>query len=94
MSAAVTVFAAHKIITMNPSNPEGTHVAVHGPHTQDDTFADHVLTPGFVKADSPILEGFYSQIPYVGYFDRPMPNGSINTALAEEQPRASADSRG
>lgn len=24
----ITVFVAHKIVTMNPSNPEGTHVAV------------------------------------------------------------------
>ena len=24
----ITVFAARKIVTMNPSNPEGTHVAV------------------------------------------------------------------
>lgn len=88
-----TIFIARQIITMNPSNPEGTHVAVRdgrilgvgtldelggwGPYTLDETFADKVLIPGFVEAHSHILEGFYSQVPYVGYFDRPMPDGSI-----------------
>ena len=49
---------------MNPSNPEGTHVAVRdgqilgvgsleevavwGAYELDDTFAGHVITPGFV----------------------------------------------
>ncbi len=28
MSAEITIFQAKKIITLNPSNPEGTHVAV------------------------------------------------------------------
>lgn len=28
MTHPITVFVARKIVTMNPSNPEGTHVAV------------------------------------------------------------------
>ncbi len=70
---AITIFAARKIVTMNPSNPEGTHVAVRdgrvlgvgsidelepwGPYRLDTTFADHVIVPGFVEAHSHILEG-------------------------------------
>lgn len=97
MTASITIFAARKIITMNPSNPAGTHVAVRdgrilgvgtldelagwGDYTLDETFSNHVLVPGFVEAHSHILEGFYSQIPYVGYFDRPMPDGSIAPGL-------------
>jgi hypothetical protein len=62
MTHPITVFAAREIITMNPSNPTGTHVAVSegkvlgvgsledvagwGEYTLDETFLGHVLVPG------------------------------------------------
>ena len=70
---ATTIYVARHIVTMNPSNPVATHVAVRdgrilgagtldqltpwGDATVDTTFADHVLVPGFVEAHSHILEG-------------------------------------
>jgi predicted amidohydrolase YtcJ len=73
MTANITVFSAKKIITMNPSNPEGTHVAVRdgrilgvgtlkelagwGEYGLDDTFKDKVLIPGFIEAHGHIGEG-------------------------------------
>lgn len=89
----VTIFVAKKIVTMNPSNPEATHVAVRegrilgagsleelegwGAHTIDDTFRDHVLVPGMIEVHSHSMEGWTGIFPYVGYFDRPAPDGSI-----------------
>jgi predicted amidohydrolase YtcJ len=71
--AGTTIYVARRIVTMNPSNPVATHVAVRdgrilgagpldeltcwGDYTLDITFADHVLVPGFVEAHSHILEG-------------------------------------
>ena len=65
MTHPITVFVARKIVTMNPSNPEGTHVAVRdgkvlgvgtlqevagwGEYTLDATFADKVLVPGMIE---------------------------------------------
>ncbi|MGD9890028.1 MAG: amidohydrolase [Dehalococcoidia bacterium] len=78
---------------MNPSNPEGTHVAVRdgrilgvgtlaevagwGEYTLDDTFEDKVLVPGMIEAHAHILEGALAQFPYTGYFDRTQPDGSV-----------------
>lgn len=89
----ITVFRARRIITMNPSNPEGTHVAVRdgrilgvgsydevagwGDHVVDDTFADHVLTPGMIEVHSHQFEGITGMLPYQGYFDRPAPDGRL-----------------
>lgn len=69
----ITIFSAKKIITMNPSNPEGTHVAVRnerilgvgtleevagwGDYTLDDTFKDKVLLPGFVETHGHVAIG-------------------------------------
>ena len=76
---------------MNPSNPEGTHVAVRdgqilgvgsfeevaawGEHELDETFAEHVITPGFVEAHAHVMEGATGRMPYLGYFDRSLPEG-------------------
>lgn len=46
-----------------------------GPHVLDERFADLVLVPGFVEAHSHSQEGFFAGLPYVGYFDRPLPDG-------------------
>jgi predicted amidohydrolase YtcJ len=88
----IRIYAARKIITMNPSNPEGTHVAVRdgrilgvgsleevavwGEHTLDESFADQVIVPGFVEAHAHVMEGAMALMPYLGYFDRPLPDGS------------------
>lgn len=88
----ITIFVAKKIVTMNPSNPEATHVAVRdshilgagsleevagwGAYTLDETFKDHVLVPGLIEVHSHSMEGSTGLFPYVGYFDRPAPDGS------------------
>ena len=70
--AKTTIFRAKKIVTMNPSNPEATHVAVRdgrilgagsleeltgwGEYDLDDSFQDKVLVPGFVEAHAHVLE--------------------------------------
>jgi len=89
---SITVFKARRIITMNPSNPEGSHVAVRdgiilgvgsyedvagwGDHELDDSFADKVIVPGFVEAHAHVMAGGMMLQPYVGYFDRPLADGS------------------
>lgn len=86
-----TIYAAKKIITMNPSQPHATHVAVRdgyvlgagsldeltgwGPHKLDDTFADKFLMPGFVEGHSHVSEGVFWRFVYCGYFDRTDPDG-------------------
>jgi predicted amidohydrolase YtcJ len=89
----ITIFQAKKIVTMNPPNSEATHVAVRdgiilgagtlnelkewGDYTLDTTFRDKVLVPGLIEAHAHILEGAMAQFPYVGYFDKRQPDGSI-----------------
>ncbi|MGH2587505.1 MAG: imidazolonepropionase-like domain-containing protein, partial [Dehalococcoidia bacterium] len=47
----------------------------------DPTFANQVILPGFVEAHCHIQEyGFVAGLPYVGYFDRPAPDGGKLTA--------------
>lgn len=91
MTAPITIFVAREIITMNPSNPTGTHVAVRdgrvlgvgslaevagwGEYELDETFADHVLTAGMIEVHSHAMEGLTGRFPYQGYFDRPAPDG-------------------
>ena len=93
MTAEITVFAARRVITMNPANPLATHVAVRegrilgagtldqvegwGRYTLDETFRDHVVLPGFIEAHAHVFEGGNWAFPYVGYFDRKAPDGII-----------------
>ena len=88
-----TVFQAKKILTMNPSNPEATHVAVSedriiavgslediaawGPYKLNETFLDKVFMPGFVEGHSHSMEGTFWKKTYCGYFDRKDPNGKL-----------------
>ena len=88
-----TVFQAKKILTMNPSNPEATHVAVSedriiavgslediaawGPYKLNETFLDKVFMPGFVEGHSHSMEGTFWKKTYCGYFDRKDPNGRL-----------------
>jgi predicted amidohydrolase YtcJ len=89
----IRIYSARRIITMNPSNPEATHIAVRdgeilgvgsleevavwGEHELDERFADHIIVPGFVEAHAHVMEGAMALMPYLGYFDKPMPDGSI-----------------
>ena len=88
-----TVFQAKKILTMNPSNPTATHVAVSGdkiiavgsledvaawgPYKLNETFLEKVIMPGFVEGHSHSMEGTFWKKTYCGYFDRKDPNGKL-----------------
>ncbi len=87
------VYAARRIVTMDPARPRADHVAVRdgrvlavgaldamrawGPFELDDRFADKVLLPGFVEGHSHLGEGVYWRYVYCGYFDRTDPDGKI-----------------
>ena len=87
------IFRAKRIVTMNPSQPFATYVAVRdarilavggsaemealGPAEFDDRFADAVLLPGFVEGHCHLFEGSVWRDPYVGYFDRRGPDGTM-----------------
>ena len=89
---SITVYQAKKIITMNPSNPVGTHVAVRdgivlgvgsleevagwGEYELDTSFSEHVIVPGFVEAHAHVMAGGMMLLPYMGYFERKLPDGS------------------
>ncbi|HXH04634.1 MAG TPA: amidohydrolase [Candidatus Competibacteraceae bacterium] len=97
MTKNTTVFAAKKIITMNPDQPVATHVAVRdgrilgvgsleelqgwGPYELDTRFADKVLMPGLVEGHSHVLEGGVWNHTYVGYYDRRGPDGTLWSGL-------------
>ena len=97
MSQNTVIFSARKIVTMNPSRPFATHVAVRegrivavGSHdeicgptglTVDDRFKDKVLLPGFVEGHSHIMEGMMWSLPYVGAGDRRSPEGKLVQGL-------------
>jgi predicted amidohydrolase YtcJ len=87
----ITVYRARRILTMNPSRPEATHVAVRdgrilgagalaelsgwGKHELDERFADKVLMPGLVEGHSHAMEGTFWRYVYTGFFDRMDPDG-------------------
>lgn len=99
MSQDTIVFSARKIVTMNPSRPSATHVAVRdgrivavGSFDEivatsgakvDDHFKDKVLLPGFVEGHSHIMEGMMWSLPYVGAFDRRSPEGKLVQGLPD-----------
>jgi predicted amidohydrolase YtcJ len=88
-----TIYSARKIITMNPSRPTASHVAVQGDrilgvgdleelatwgdYTLDESFADKVLMPGLVEGHAHAMEGSLWSKVYCGYFDRADPNGKV-----------------
>ncbi|WP_341643414.1 amidohydrolase [Thauera sp. SDU_THAU2] len=88
---SITIFSARRILTMDPSLPEATHVAVQdgrvlgvgpleelrdlGAFTLDERFADKVILPGFVEGHSHALEGAIWKYLYLGYFPRRDPDG-------------------
>ncbi len=99
MSQHTAVFSARKIVTMNPSRPAATHVAVRdgrivavGSQAElagladakmDDRFSDKVLLPGFVEGHSHIMEGMMWSLPYVGAGDRRSPEGRLVSGVRD-----------
>lgn len=95
---ATTIYRARRVLTMNPSRPEATHVAVQGDrilgvgdldelagwgeYTLDERFAGHVLMPGLVEGHSHTMEGTFWRYVYCGYFDRTDPDGTTWPGLA------------
>lgn len=89
----VTVFVARKILTMNPAQPQATHVAVRdgrilsvgslddvsqwGSAEIIDTFMDKVLMPGLVEGHCHLMEGAMWDAVYLGYYDRRGPDGKL-----------------
>ncbi len=96
-TSPIRIFTAQRILTMNPSQPEATHVAVRdgrilavgGPEEMadlglvetDGRFAGCVILPGFVEGHSHLHEGAAWRDPYLGYFDRRAPDGRIVPGL-------------
>ena len=92
-----TIYAARKIITMNPMQPEASHVAVRdgrilgvgtlaelaawGEHTLDDRFKDKVLMPGLIEGHCHLKEGSMWDWTYTGWFDRRDPDGKVWSGL-------------
>ncbi|MEZ5450309.1 MAG: hypothetical protein R3E89_15520, partial [Thiolinea sp.] len=86
-----TIFIAKNIITLNPSMPQATHIAVAdgriqavGPweavshlqgYAMDERFKDQTILPGFVEGHSHALEGAMWDYLYLGYFARTDPTG-------------------
>ena len=86
-----TVYTARKILTLNPMQPDATHVAVRdgrilavgslarmrewGEFDLDDRFAGKVLMPGLVEGHCHLKEGSMWEMPYLGWFDRRDPAG-------------------
>jgi hypothetical protein len=99
VSQHTAVFSARKIVTMNPSRPAATHVAVRdgrivavGSQAElagladakmDDRFSDKVLLPGFVEGHSHIMEGMMWSLPYVGAGDRRSPEGRLVSGVRD-----------
>lgn len=89
----ITIFRAKKIITMDPDNPEAECVAVAdgkilgagpleslagwGSYTLDETFKDHILTPGMIEGHSHPMEGMVEEFLWVGYYDRLDSTGKV-----------------
>lgn len=92
MPSETRIFKANRIVTMNTSLPQATHVAVRdgrilavggpelvdavGPATLDDRFAGNVIVPGFVEGHGHAADGLMWRNPYVGYFPRTAPDGA------------------
>ncbi|WP_227370746.1 amidohydrolase [Halomonas sp. M20] len=86
-----TIYSAKRIITMNPSQPEATYIAIRDGRilavgTQesmkdfegadyDNRFENDVILPGFVEGHSHALEGALWNYGYLGYFGRTDPEG-------------------
>lgn len=95
--ADITVFGTQKIVTMDPSLPEATHVAVRdgkilavggadcadqwGVVRHDDRLAGAVLMPGFVEGHAHMMAGKMWDFAYAGYHDRIDPQGVLHHGM-------------
>lgn len=52
-------------------------VAGWGEHNLDDSFADKIITPGFVEAHAHVMAGGMMTLPFLGYFERARADGTI-----------------
>lgn len=89
----ITVFRARKILTMNPMQPQATHVAVRdgrilavgdltrmqawGEFILDTRYDDKVLMPGLVEGHSHFMAGGLWKFPFVGFHPRTAPDGTV-----------------
>lgn len=86
----VVLFEARRVVTMDPSRPDATHVAVRDGRVlmvgmaeefdgldavPDRRFADKVILPGFVEGHAHVMEGTLWRQTYVGAGDRRSPDG-------------------
>ena len=92
-----TIYPARRILTMDRTLPDADAVAVldgrilgvgdtatlatWGTHRVDDRYADRVLMPGLIEGHSHLLEGGIWDYPYVGFYQRRSPDGSMWPAL-------------
>ena len=93
----ITIYSAQKIHTLNPSNPTATHIAIKdgmilgvgsleevigwGEYQLDERFKDKVIVPGFIEAHAHVMAGGMMTLPYLGFFERPLADGSIAPAV-------------
>jgi predicted amidohydrolase YtcJ len=93
------IYPARRIITMNPARPFASHAAVRdgrilgagrieelegwGPFEVDRRFESLVLMPGFVEGHSHAYEGGVWKYPYLGFFDRRSPDGTLAPGLKD-----------
>lgn len=91
--SGITVYAARKVLTMDPRRPVASHVAVQegrilavggadcadlwGAVSHDNRFADAVLMPGFVEGHAHMMAGAMWRYAYAGYHDRIDPDGKL-----------------
>lgn len=91
------IYKAKLIITMDASHPYATFVAVDEdkivglgdeevkvlfPQFEVDLqFADKFILPGFIEGHAHLMAGQDGLTPYVGYFDRPSPDGTTLKGL-------------
>jgi len=94
----IRVFEAKQILTMDPTVPEATHVAVRdgrilavgdarcadewGAVTHDRSLADAVLMPGLVEGHAHMMAGAIWDYVYCGYHDRIDPEGTLWDGLS------------
>lgn len=94
---SITLFNAKKIITMDPSMPVATHVAVRdgrilavggadcadqwGKAEVDNRLADAVLMPGLVEGHAHMMAGSMWDFAYAGYHDRIDPQGERHPGM-------------
>lgn len=97
MHTETTVYNARRIITMNPMQPQASHVAVRagrvlavgtladmqawGRFSLDQRFSAKVLLPGLVEGHCHLKEGSMWDQTYLGWFDRSDPEGRIWSGL-------------